>query len=758
MTAIQILSRRTPKIDDFKGQIIETLMQLSVASTEINQKLHTLLSSCVQYDPEIHPNQLRPTAEVVSREIVEILDILGGDPRDNNGHIDPEMKELEEIARRREAERLKTTISSPRNGIFRPQSGNLSLNRKAFEQMSSKSKSMDRSSPSSFRHSTSSYAIQQQHDYNDAAITTYSTGEGLNQTNMYDSPLGSPMGGSPVQQHYSFRSSYDNTNVGGDNASSIYGSYPSQDDEDKNMLMTFLRHKVNCTSADCILIADMLIKNGVANIDVLKRRLLRNDEFLLDLGIEDNVADDIYREVVTKSSGPTHGFGSMGSFSTKLGSVHSNNSNKRRNGSFFLTSDVLPTEVSRLYYDAAQCNRTEALDKLQEIADKGDKLAECFLMRMYALGQGNIKKDSIVAHEMGNRLLPWLKDAIDSGNDMYLMYARYLIGVCYSEGLGTNQDQREAVRWCRQSAEQGYAAAQAYLGFCFFAGNGVPRNLEDAVRWYRMSADQGYAGAQCNLGLCFEHGYGVKPNAEEAVKWYRLSADQGDAAALFNLGYCYEKGLGVAEDSYDAVRYYKLAAGYGYIAAQYNLGVCYYFGNGVEQNMEEAVTWYRIAADKEYAPAQCNLGLCYENGHGIEKDYIEAVYWYRQASEQSHPAALYYLGFCYFSGMGVEKEISEAVKYYKLSAEKKYPPAQNNLGFCYFNGLGVVKNYSIAVKWYNAAAEQGYAPAQYNMGYCYEKGFGVVSKLHSVIRWYRLAAEQGNEKAKKALTRYQNQY
>jgi hypothetical protein len=105
---------------------------------------------------------------------------------------------------------------------------------------------------------------------------------------------------------------------------------------------------------------------------------------------------------------------------------------------------------------------------------------------------------------------------------------------------------------------------------------------------------------------------------------------------------------------------------------------------------------------------------------------------------------------------GVRRNIAEAIKLYQLSAEKNYAAAQNNLGFCYFNGIGVAKNLNAATFWYKKAAEQDYAAAQYNLGYCYEKGYGVTSKLHEVLKWYRLAASNGNEKAIKALVRFDN--
>ena len=54
-------------------------------------------------------------------------------------------------------------------------------------------------------------------------------------------------------------------------------------------------------------------------------------------------------------------------------------------------------------------------------------------------------------------------------------------------------------------------------------GEGVPQDYKEAVKWYRLSAEQGYVKAQYNLGLMYEQGKGVPQNSEEARKWRKLS-------------------------------------------------------------------------------------------------------------------------------------------------------------------------------------------------------------------------------------------
>lgn len=85
----------------------------------------------------------------------------------------------------------------------------------------------------------------------------------------------------------------------------------------------------------------------------------------------------------------------------------------------------------------------------------------------------------------------------------------------------------------------------------------------EALKWYRLSAEQGNANAQFMIGLMYDRGEGVPENDAEAVKWYRLAAEQGDAEAQYNLGNMYANGEGVPEDLVQAYRWFNLAAAQG---------------------------------------------------------------------------------------------------------------------------------------------------------------------------------------------------
>lgn len=101
------------------------------------------------------------------------------------------------------------------------------------------------------------------------------------------------------------------------------------------------------------------------------------------------------------------------------------------------------------------------------------------------------------------------------------------LGFLYLTGEGGEQDDVEAARLFRESAELGYARAQYNLGLCFALGRGVAKDQEKALEWWRRAAALGFARAQYRLGMSYETGDGVTADKAEALKWYRESAAHG---------------------------------------------------------------------------------------------------------------------------------------------------------------------------------------------------------------------------------------
>eukprot|EP01088_Endostelium_zonatum_P022223 TRINITY_DN934_c0_g1_i1.p1 TRINITY_DN934_c0_g1~~TRINITY_DN934_c0_g1_i1.p1 ORF type:complete len:145 (+),score=49.46 TRINITY_DN934_c0_g1_i1:135-569(+) len=121
----------------------------------------------------------------------------------------------------------------------------------------------------------------------------------------------------------------------------------------------------------------------------------------------------------------------------------------------------------------------------------------------------------------------------------------------------------------RNAAEEGSAEAQYLLGLCYNDGYGVEQDDVLAFEWNIKAAEQDYVPAQVNVGSYYYWG-GV---FDEAVHWWNRAAQEGDAEAQFKMGECYEQGVGVKQDEGLARRWWLMAAEQGYVPAQEKLCV-----------------------------------------------------------------------------------------------------------------------------------------------------------------------------------------
>ena len=67
-------------------------------------------------------------------------------------------------------------------------------------------------------------------------------------------------------------------------------------------------------------------------------------------------------------------------------------------------------------------------------------------------------------------------------------------------------------------------------------GEGVTEDDVEAVKWFRKSAEQGFAGAQYNLGVMYANGEGVAEDYVMGYMWYNLAVAQGHGIAKKNKG------------------------------------------------------------------------------------------------------------------------------------------------------------------------------------------------------------------------------
>ena len=69
----------------------------------------------------------------------------------------------------------------------------------------------------------------------------------------------------------------------------------------------------------------------------------------------------------------------------------------------------------------------------------------------------------------------------------------------------------------------------------YYEGRGVPKDYKEAIKWFRLSAEQGFAEAQYGLGSIYENGEGGVPQDYVlAHMWLNLSGSNGIKVAVKN--------------------------------------------------------------------------------------------------------------------------------------------------------------------------------------------------------------------------------
>jgi TPR repeat protein len=135
--------------------------------------------------------------------------------------------------------------------------------------------------------------------------------------------------------------------------------------------------------------------------------------------------------------------------------------------------------------------------------------------------------------------------------------AQYHVGMMHNNGIGTQQDPRQAFSWF-QKAAAGNDALGAYKLGCYYDGQGVgivPLDEAEALKYKLVAAKAGYALAQHDVALLYDQ----QGNPEEALKWWKAAGDQGYPRALYRLSMAYSAGKAVPKDLSLSYAYFKLS-------------------------------------------------------------------------------------------------------------------------------------------------------------------------------------------------------
>jgi uncharacterized protein len=158
---------------------------------------------------------------------------------------------------------------------------------------------------------------------------------------------------------------------------------------------------------------------------------------------------------------------------------------------------------------------------LLERTEKGDAEAQFKLGAMYNDGRGVTKNV--------NESLKWYHKSADQG----YVKAQNVLGWMYGQGLGVPVDHEEAIRWLRKAEKQGSVVARVALG-TYRLKPLLDKALPDKpmpIKFYREFAEQGNAAAQHRLGIMYCDGRGTSKDSVRGYAWLSIAASNGHVSS-----------------------------------------------------------------------------------------------------------------------------------------------------------------------------------------------------------------------------------
>ena len=97
-------------------------------------------------------------------------------------------------------------------------------------------------------------------------------------------------------------------------------------------------------------------------------------------------------------------------------------------------------------------------------------------------------------------------------------WAMAYLGWTYHQSWLDFKDYRQAVTWSRKAADLGEPLGQSLLGDCYLEGVGIEQDLEEGVKWLSAAASAKFAPAQLVLGRLYLTGDRVAGDARQRFR------------------------------------------------------------------------------------------------------------------------------------------------------------------------------------------------------------------------------------------------
>lgn len=346
----------------------------------------------------------------------------------------------------------------------------------------------------------------------------------------------------------------------------------------------------------------------------------------------------------------------------------------------------------------------------------------------------------------------WLEKGAKMDNELLC-----ILGIHYFNGLRYKEDPYFAFNLWKEAASNNCAIANDLIGWCYFDGIGTNQDLDNAKECFQKAIDLGDKNAKYHMQLL---NFKIEEEGSKSPKniFESLIPEQVDSYVIaerigslymyklhdydqdYAIAYKYisraveiEKSL---EKDYKKFDYNEIDD-FGYVYkgyAEYELGKMYAsgcFGENDESKMSE---YMKKSIALGYGDSYKFLADVYATGQLFGKKYKLADLYYSKYLKL-HPNDLFSLErltSINFIGNGEEysKDYDKSFKYASSGADKGSSYCMYLLAKHYDYGLGVTKNKKTAFLWYEKSAnsKDPYSAACFKLGTIYESRFKKGSK------------------------------
>ena len=418
--------------------------------------------------------------------------------------------------------------------------------------------------------------------------------------------------------------------------------------------------------------------------------------------------------------------------------------------------------------------RNSDIKKLLQEGEKGN--AEAYYTIGFMYYRGFEKKSlNLLNADFETKIIQSYEEAFKyfkKASEMGYSKASYVIAYLYYYGKGVIQNQEVANMYYKKAFDQNKTSlakdsnnldinelkqkandedpeAMYLLGKCYYDGDGLEQDDQKAFRLFKKASDKGYYKASDQLGEMYANGYGVQQDIEVSNLYFKKAQEQEE-----------RQNKSTAQNYYTSEKQDDMD--YGYVVSRKSKVANSYYNKASEQENKSTAPKYSTLTDDQgnnigtlirfndlkksaedgNSNSQCFLGKMYLNGRGVEQDYQEALKWFKKSAEQGNREGQSALGSLFLGGIGTEVNYQEAFKWFSKSAEQNYPYAQYALGGMYYYGLGVPQDYQKAFQYLKKSSDNGSYNASIMIGDMYKDGVGLEKNITIAQNYYKKAREQ----------------